>query len=36
VANNGAPVQWDESHLTYEGSLLVAANAPVNLIPVAR
>jgi peptidoglycan/LPS O-acetylase OafA/YrhL len=35
IADDGAPVQWDEAHLTHEGSLLVAAQAPLAGIPVA-
>jgi peptidoglycan/LPS O-acetylase OafA/YrhL len=34
LASDGEPVQWDEAHLTYEGSLLVAAGAPIDHIPV--
>lgn len=36
LAADGAPLQWDEAHLTHEGSLLVAASAPIASIAVTR
>lgn len=34
VADNGVPVQWDEAHLTNDGALMVARQAPLADIPV--
>jgi hypothetical protein len=33
VADNGVPVQWDEAHLTSDGALMVARQAPLADIP---